>query len=147
MDLIYAQVNVLSSNNSESDYLNDVWVIPCNPNDYDVVGAFEELQTLEWKQSTNIKPGDTVYIYVSGQLGSLMYKTRTISTDHYGIGEIDDRKFHKNFKEEEMRYMVLHLEEKYAESQYPYADLKEHGLNTVQGPSRMTKNLKAYLES
>ena len=35
-----------SSNNSESDYLNDVWVIPCNPNDYDVVGAFEELQTL-----------------------------------------------------------------------------------------------------
>lgn len=40
------------------------WIIPCNIKKYDVLGAFPKLNTIDWKQSRNIKIGDTVYIYV-----------------------------------------------------------------------------------
>ena len=38
------------------------WVIVCNLNSYDVVGAFSMHNQLDWKQSTNVKKGDIVYI-------------------------------------------------------------------------------------
>ena len=124
------------------------WVIPCNPDIYDVVGSFNEFDTIEWSQSVNVKAGDVAYIYVSGKTGSIMFKTTVVSADNYGVGSDEDLKYFKqDYEQKERRYMVLHLEEKYPETQYPYVELKEHGLNTVQGPSRMTSNLKVYLDS
>ena len=36
-----------------SSRLDDVWVIPCNPKYYDIIGAFDNLNVIEWSQSTN----------------------------------------------------------------------------------------------
>lgn len=52
------------------EYINysdnkEKWIIPCNPSQYDVVGAFKELKRVEWKQSTNINVDDIVFIYIS----------------------------------------------------------------------------------
>lgn len=47
---------------------NTQWVIPCNVQYYDVVGAFNKFNIIDWKQSKNLnkaKTGDIVYIYIS----------------------------------------------------------------------------------
>ena len=44
--------------------LDDVRIIPCNPKYYDIVAAFDDLDVIEWSQSTNTTVGDTVYILV-----------------------------------------------------------------------------------
>ena len=44
------------------------WIIPCNVKDYDVIGAFNKLSEIDWKQSNNMKSaavGDMVLIYLS----------------------------------------------------------------------------------
>ena len=42
------------------------WIIPCNVKDYDVIGAFNKLSEIDWKQSNNMKTvGDMVLIYLS----------------------------------------------------------------------------------
>ena len=33
------------------------WIIPCNVKDYDVIGAFNKLSEIDWKQSNNMKCG------------------------------------------------------------------------------------------
>ena len=38
--------------------IDDVWVIPCNPNHYNIVAAFDHLDVIEWSQSTNTTVGD-----------------------------------------------------------------------------------------
>lgn len=41
------------------------WIIPCNIKYYDVIGAFNELKCLDWKQSCkSINVGDEIYIYI-----------------------------------------------------------------------------------
>jgi len=40
----------------------NTWIIPCNINYYDFVGAFNELNIVNWKQSTNIELGDIVFM-------------------------------------------------------------------------------------
>ena len=39
------------------------WIITCNTDAYDVAAAFNKLKMLDWKQSTSIEVGDTVYIW------------------------------------------------------------------------------------
>ncbi|MQS77154.1 HNH endonuclease, partial [Lactobacillus halodurans] len=42
---------------------NTQWVIPCNVQYYDVVGAFNKFNVIDWKQSKNLskaKTGDIV---------------------------------------------------------------------------------------
>ena len=129
--------------------VEDEWVIPCNPDKYDVVGAFKELAEIEWTQSTNVAVGDTVYIYVSGKFQSVMFKTSVESADNYGAGTDNDSKFFKDasFKSTDHRYMVLRLVESYEQGLYPYKELKAHGLGSVQGKSRVTTELYEYLNS
>ena len=38
------------------------WIIPANPKYYDIINAFNENNTITWKQSNNIMNGDIVYI-------------------------------------------------------------------------------------
>jgi hypothetical protein len=40
------------------------WVITSNTKAYDVVGAFMKLDTVDWKQSTNVEVGDIIYIFM-----------------------------------------------------------------------------------
>ena len=36
------------------------WIITCNVNAYNVEGAFDKLDTIDWKQSTYVEKGDIV---------------------------------------------------------------------------------------
>ena len=52
------------ANPKEDNENNTEWIIACNPDKYDVIGAFHELGSIDWTQSANIVVGDIVYIYV-----------------------------------------------------------------------------------
>ena len=127
--------------------LDDVWIIPCNPKYYDIVSAFENLDTIEWSQSTNTTVGDTVYIYVGEKYKSIMFKCEVVAADQYGNRSVDDYPYYKDFsKDNNARYMKLKLIEKYPAGQYPLKELKENGLSSVQGRSKATVQLMKYLE-
>ncbi|MCD8764427.1 hypothetical protein [Staphylococcus hominis] len=52
------------------------WIIPCNVKDYDVIGAFNELSEIDWKQSRNMKSAmteDIVLIYLSRPYSCVKY--------------------------------------------------------------------------
>lgn len=127
--------------------LDDVWIIPCNPNYYDIVAAFDHLDVIEWSQSTNTTVGDTVYIYVGEKYKSIMFKCEVIAADQYGNRSTDDYPYYNDLaKDPDARYMKLKLVEKYPVGQYPLKELKENGLTSVQGRSKATVQLMKYLE-
>ena len=100
--------------------LDDVWIIPCNPKYYDIVAAFDNLDVIEWSQSTNTTVGDTVYIYVGEKYKSIMFKCEVIAADQHGNRSTDDYPYYKDLaKYPDARYMKLKLVEKYPVGQYP----------------------------
>lgn len=128
--------------------VDDVWIVPCNPDLYDIVGAFKELDSIEWSQTTNTVKGDTVYLYVGGKYKSLMYKCEVTEADLIGNRSNNDLKFYKSLsKDDNSRYMILRLIEKYDSKKYPLSELKENGLTSVQGRSRATQELVDYIEN
>ena len=63
--------------------------------------------------------GDTVYIYVGGEIKSIMYKCEVTAMDLYGNRAQDDIEYYHGLeKREDVRYMKLKLIEKYSEGQY-----------------------------
>ena len=117
--------------------VEDVWIISCNPNYYDIVAAFDHLDVIEWTQSTNTTVGDTVYIYVGEKNKSIMFKCEVIAADQYGNRSTDDYPYYKELeKDPDARYMKLKLVEKYPVGQYPLKELKENGLTSVKDGAR-----------
>ena len=125
----------------------DSWVIPCDPNFYDVEGAFKELGAVEWRQSTYVQAGDTVYIYVASPVKEIRFKCVAEETDLYGPAEIDDGRFYKGEPNKDgKRHMRLRMVREYVEGQYPLSVLKEHGLANVQGPRHIPADLEDFIE-
>ena len=72
------------------------WIIPCNPKNYDVIRAFQNLKEIDWKQSIkNIDAGDKVYIYVSSPYKQILYQCVVVKTN-LPSQEIDDMAFVKD---------------------------------------------------
>ena len=68
------------------------WVITCNTTYYDVVGAFNAFESINWKQRVDIQVGDTVYIYVGKPIGAIKYETRAVQVD-LANATIDDSEY------------------------------------------------------
>ena len=52
------------------------WIIPANPKYYDIMHAFDDTDTINWKQGAGIKKGDTVFMYVGAPVSVVMYKCK-----------------------------------------------------------------------
>lgn len=124
------------------------WIITCNTDAYDVAAAFDKLKMLDWKQSTSIEVGDTVYIYVGAPVGAIAYKCEVVKTEQ-PEPLIDDSEFileSSNYSGYG-RYMRLQLLEQYDDPRLELHKLKENGLKTVQGLSKVASELSAYINS
>ena len=125
------------------------WIIPCNPQYYDVVGAFSNLSRIGWKQSAkNIDVNDIVYIYVGRPLMAIKFKCK-VNKVNLDFIEIDDSEFiiigdnYMNYK----NHMELELLTQY-EDELTLEKLGAHGLNgNVQGPRRLVAELKEFIET
>lgn len=122
------------------------WIITCNVKAYNVEGAFDKLDTIDWKQSTYVEKGDIVYIYVGAPVSAIKYKCEAIEVE-LPESTIDDSEFvldgssYENYG----RYMRLHLLAKYDNPLLGRNQLMENGLKTVQGPSKVNSQLSGYL--
>lgn len=126
------------------------WIIPCNPKNYDVIGAFEHLEQIDWKQSVKkIDAGDIVYIYVSKPYHKIMYKCVVIKTNLPFIG-IDDSAFVKDGTPY-LNYGTHMRLKKVSSLDCKGLDLwtlKEKGLRgNIQGPMRLSGELLKYIET
>ena len=92
-----------------TDILFDhVWTMPCNPAKYDIFGAFNEFETLEWSQNTNMEEGDIVYLYVGNEYGSIMFKCEVVAANLYTGRTFEDLKYYIDLPEKKSRrYMIV----------------------------------------
>lgn len=122
------------------------WIIACNPKEYDIIGAFNARERIDWKQSTNIEADDIVYIYVTKPVQAIQYQCVVVKANMENE-EVDDRDYvledtdYANYG----RYMQLQLLKKYDTPKLCYHELQNNGLKTVQGPSIMPKQLSDYI--
>lgn len=125
------------------------WIIPCNPNFYDVIGAFTKLKRIDWKQSMkNINVGDIVYIYVGKPIMAILFKCKVRKINLSEI-EIDDREFVIDGTNYERygNHMELELIEKYTENQITMNDLTKCGMKgRVQGPRRTNNAIQECID-
>ena len=126
------------------------WIIPCNPKNYDVIRAFQNLKEIDWKQSIkNIDAGDKVYIYVSSPYKQILYQCVVVRTN-LPSQEIDDMAFVKdgtpflNYGP----HMRLQMIRKLNGLELNLSDLKKRGLRgNIQGPRTVSGELLDYIES
>lgn len=115
------------------------WIIPCNLKYYNIVGAFQNLKKLNWKQSAkSIHVGDEVYIYVGSPVKAIKYRCKVNKVNLKSI-EIDDSQFVLNGEQYENygNHMEIELIEGYNNQIYSLASLKAKGLTgNIQGPRR-----------
>lgn len=122
------------------------WIIPCNEKYYDHKSAFANLETIDWRQSTNVEKGDTVYIYVGKPRSCILYKCTVIEAN-IRVPDTSDSVYEKgDVLSSASRYMRIKLVEEYKEGTLPYRSLIANGLRSVQGPSKASVELEQYIE-
>lgn len=114
------------------------WLIPANPKYYDVVGAFRENRVIEWKQSSDVRVGDFVYMYVAAPYSSVMYKCRALEVD-----------IPSTYSDENLtirRLMTIELLETYEPGVWTLERMKQFGVYAVRGPRSMPLELREAME-
>lgn len=115
------------------------WIIPCNPKYYDVLGAFNRLDRIDWKQTVkSIDVGDEVFIYVGAPIKAIKFRCKVTKTNLPEI-EIDDSDFVVNGEPYQTygNHMELALLETFDDNKYSLEILRSKGLKSnIQGPLR-----------
>lgn len=143
-------VNEFGSKKIDSAIKNEnvtEWFISGNPNKYDVIGAFNKLGKVDWKQSANIAAGDIVYIYISHNLQALRFKCVANKVDIH-IPNIDDSEFNISgeYNGSYGRYMELEMLEKLNGSLYSKKEMEKHGFIVPQSPIKVKPETKEFLD-
>ena len=135
------------ANPKEDNENNTEWIIACNPDKYDVIGAFQELGSIDWTQSANIVVGDIVYIYVSNTVRTIKVKCK-VNAVNKAVPTIDDSKFNKSdeFDGSNERYMELEMIEEFSTGLFEKSRLEQHSFKSPLGPVRVSSELKEYLD-
>ena len=113
------------------------WLVPANPKYYDLFAAFEENDIILWKQSSDIRPGDLVYMYAAAPYSAIVFKCKAVETDI-------------PWNEPEMlnikKMMRIQKLASYDADVMPLSRMKEEfGVYAVRGPRYLPHSLKAEL--
>ena len=115
------------------------WIVPANPKYYDIEGAFERSDEIEWKQGAGIKKGDTVYMYVAAPVKAVLYKCLVTETGipyKYSDGRLRISAL-----------MRIKLQKRYPRDRFTFAVLgEEYGIFAVRGPRGIPKSLSDALK-
>ncbi len=109
------------------------WLIPANPEYYDIIGAFEKSDTSLWKQKGKIYVGDTIYLYLAAPISAILFRCEVIENNipHSFTGS--EGKTEKVFR--------MKLIKKYRQDELPISLLREHGITWIRGPRRLPDSL------
>ena len=114
------------------------WIIPANPKFYDIEHAFDNEEIIDWKQSSSIKVGDTIYMYVAAPVSAILYKCKAVEVDlPYDYQD-------KNLTITTL--MKIKLLRRYDPRQFTFDRLKEdYGIYAVRGPRGVPNSLSHEL--
>ena len=138
----------------ERDHKNArrIWLVPANPNEYDIESAFTRYDTLDWKRSYNYENGDILYIYVSGNVRKVRYKVEVVE----GLVRSKDVTYNKTFWMDEQKFEQskewdwarIRLVDEVDTPELSLVHLREHGLKgNIQGSMKLTGILRDYIMS
>ena len=113
------------------------WLIPANPKYYDVINAFNDKDTITWKQSNNILVGDIIYLYVAEPYSAIMFKCEAVETN------IPYEYKDKNLSIKKI--MKIKLLKRYNQDEYTFEKLKSYGIRAIRGPRSVTEKLSKEL--
>lgn len=114
------------------------WIIPANPKYYDIEHAFDNEKVIDWKQSSSVKVGDTVFMYVAAPVSAILYKCKVVEVDiPYDYQD-------KNLTITTL--MKIKLLRKYDRKKFTFDRLKEEfGIYAVRGPRGVPNSLSHEL--
>ncbi|MCH5339697.1 MAG: MmcQ/YjbR family DNA-binding protein [Acetatifactor sp.] len=114
------------------------WIIPANPKFYDVEDAFDNAEIIDWKQSSSVKVGDTVFMYIAAPVSAILYKCKVVEVDiPYDYQD-------KNLTITTL--MKIKLLRRYNRQQFTFDRLKEdYGIYAVRGPRGVPNSLSREL--
>ena len=50
------------------------FLVPSNPKYYDIIGAFEKADEIDWKQGRGMRAGDIAFMYVAATYSTFFFK-------------------------------------------------------------------------
>ena len=103
------------------------WIIPANPNVYDIISDFKKSDIMTWKHQSSMELGDIIYIYMTKPMGYIKYKCQIIDIN-------EDIMTIKLIKEFDDNLLTLDL-------------LNNYGLKSVRSPRRIPDKLNSFLET
>lgn len=101
------------------------WIIPANPKYYDIVNAFNGIDTITWRKSHNFMINDIVYIYITEPYAYIMFKCVV------------------SYLDEEI--IKLKLIKRYNDNEFSFERLKSCGVKSVRSPRGITSKLSEEL--
>ncbi len=126
------------------------WIIPCNPNYYNVKCAMTDLKIVDWKQSNkNISAGDIVYIYVGSPISAIKYQCK-VNKANIPFCEIDDSKYEINSDvyKHYGNYMELELIKDFPNYLCTISKMRSLGLKgNIQSPRSIPAEVQNLLEN
>lgn len=117
-----------------SNISND-WIIPANPNVFDVIAAFKKNPRLRWHRNSSIQQGDYVYIYYTEPYRSILFRCLVEETELSREGE-----------DAKDKWMLLRLVKAYPHGMFNRERLASFSVKAVRGPRRVPKELALELE-
>lgn len=114
------------------------WIFPANPRRFDLAQAFAQDPEILWHQRNHIAAGDTVYIYMTAPIASILYRCEVLEANL--PCPWDDP------RGPEARAFRMKLRETYAPGTLPIQLLQAHGMRSVRSPRRACAALVRALE-
>ncbi len=115
------------------------WLVPANAHYYDPLKFFDGKDEMMYKQGSDIRVGDTVYIYAGLPIGAVLYRCKATEVD-IPANEVDQYQIRTTHR------MRLHLEERYPTNQFTRALMKEeYGVYSVRSPRSVPYGLSLAL--
>ena len=125
------------------------WIVPSSSTDYDAIGAFKSLKTIDWGNAQNNKfeEGDIVYIYSSSPVQALTIETKVIKVNVTPDQLLDnDRAYmHSDMRtlDNYFRLELIGFTDKKALS---ITQLQKNGLKgNIQGKRKISGQLLEYI--
>lgn len=127
-----------------------VWLVPANPQEYDLASAFSRYDTLDWKRSFNYEKGDLLFLYVSGNVQKVRYKVEVIE----GLVRTNDVHDNKTFWIDEEKYNQsldynwtrVRFVDEVDTPELSLSQLRAQGLKgNIQGSMKLTGELRDYI--
>lgn len=129
------------------------WIFPCNIKKYNVDGAFNKFDELEWSQGrTKVEIGDLVFIYVAAPVQSIKYlcevMEKDIPVDKCSLNDGEFSLTGSPHVSNSLLYMRIRLLERYQEDVISMRIMEKCGVKgRIQGPRKLPVELEQYIDA